>query len=61
MRTIRVYDDRVARPGPIAIHPNVPDSWSTKDILERFGIGEHLRVLLDQDMTVRTLQQGKVG
>lgn len=32
----------------MAKHPNIPADWTAKDILERFGLREHLKVVLSQ-------------
>jgi hypothetical protein len=48
--SIEIYDERPEiverRGGPVhvATHGNVPENWSNRDIVERFGIGEHLSV-----------------
>jgi hypothetical protein len=48
--TIHVYDERpeiVELRGDkkhVATFQLVPESWTTKDVIERFGIAEHLTV-----------------
>ena len=65
--TIQVTDERPeivdARGGQIKIvaqFPNVPENWETKDILQRFGIAEHLTVWRSYDGGARRMiQEGR--
>lgn len=58
MRTVHVFDDRTGTPKLVATHENVQEDWSTHQIIKRFGIAEHLRVVQILDGRVRTLQAG---
>ena len=58
-RNLEVWDMRAALGGPrlLAKHKSVP-MVSDKELLERFGIGAHLRAVLIQDHETFIIQEG---
>lgn len=59
MRTISVYDERFeSGPRLVGEHENVPSTWTKKDVMERFGIGEHLSVYELCDGETREMNSG---
>lgn len=60
-RKIEIFDERAYLPGNpkcIGTHVNVPNEWTTEDILERFGIGKHLTVYLSDEDGRRIIHVG---
>lgn len=61
-RVIEVWDQRFAgRETRVGRHENVPHNWLLRDILERFGIGDHLAVyeMATDDSRGKCLQPGR--
>lgn len=53
--TVLVSDRR----GRVVRHDNVPADWTRADVLERFGIAEHLHVtVMEKDGSTYTIQSG---
>jgi len=48
MRTVKIYR-RIPGSHEIRLsaeHDNIPEDWTARDILERFGIREHLKTVV---------------
>jgi hypothetical protein len=51
MRTVKVYR---RKPGSHEVYksaemPNIPEDWTAQDILKRFGIRSHLKIVVCED------------
>lgn len=57
--SVLVWDERFES-GPIFVgeHKNVPADWSKKDIMDRYGLGEHLCVYREADGKTVVLNHG---
>lgn len=43
--TVTIYDERFeSGPRLVGEHKNVPENWTRRDILDRFGVQDHLCV-----------------
>lgn len=61
-RVIEVWDHRFAgNETRVGRHANVPHDWLLRDIVERFGIGDHLAIyeMATDDSRGKCLQPGK--
>jgi hypothetical protein len=59
-RTLEVRDERQElSPRIVARHTPIPDGWTPAQILEYFGVSEHLRaVLIHPDGERQVIQEG---
>lgn len=60
-RTIEVFDTRAYIPGnprQIATHANVPQELTVREVLQRYGIGQHLTVYQTDEEGRRVVHQG---
>ncbi len=60
-RTIEIFDTRPYIPGNprhVATHQNVPQELTLREVLQRYGIGEHLTVYQSDDEGRRIVHHG---
>jgi hypothetical protein len=58
--TILIYDERYeSGPRFIGSFRNVPEDWTAKETLVRYGIGEHLCVYRDTFVPKNCIHHGK--
>jgi len=61
-RKIELIDERTYIPGTprlVGTHERVPYGWTTREIMKRYGIPEHLTVILTDDDGRRVIWQGE--
>lgn len=58
-KTILVYDERFeSGPRFVASFENVPEDWTVKETMVRYGIGEHLCVYMERFVPANRIHYG---
>lgn len=57
---LEVRDERPeVAPLLVSLHVNVPDDWTSAEVMARYGVAPHLRAILIRDGEREVIQHGR--